>query len=225
MSGPAQPHDRRQSRVTIDQMRRLLREADEDRYRLARQALHSLLHSANPFDRRRPRVSIQDVRRDLREADEDRFRLLMLTRSRPGNKPRTFGLWVILLVGAGFVARTAQAPGEDLDLVGSAAAASSGLGYVTFVHLPDDLPPETAMVFEPAVRVEAAEAQPRAKARRAYRPALYAPPVQEEVPRQARQRNGSDEQDDTERELRRLIPRPLHPGEFGRKLPRTEVLR
>src|SRR4051812_3540039 len=54
------PIERRHPKVSVQDLRRDLREADEDRYRLL----------VRTGDWRHPRVGVQEIRRQLREADE-----------------------------------------------------------------------------------------------------------------------------------------------------------
>ena len=84
------PIERRHPKVSVQDLRRDLREADEDRYRLL----------VRTGDWRHPRIGVQEIRRQLREADEDRFRLTMRVRRLVTLIKRT-GIGVCLLLVAG----------------------------------------------------------------------------------------------------------------------------
>jgi hypothetical protein len=204
MSRSPQSPDRRSHHESIEELRRHLREADEDRFRLTRQALSQILQPTNLLDRRQPRVSVQEIRRDLREADEDRFRLMLLAKAR-SRSSRLFGVGLLLLIGTAFIVRTAQAPtrAQATARPGPGVKQNAGAAPFMAVERQRELtivrpPAERTSVLRPATNVrESAAFQPR---RRAMAPTRV-------------DRSSRPPKDTPSRE----VPRPLHPGEFGRE--------
>jgi hypothetical protein len=197
MTGP----ERRHPRITLHDVRRDLREADEERFRLTRQVR----------DWRHPRIGIQDLRRDLREADQERFQLTMRVRSLSLMVKRGgTGVFVLLMAAGGFAAWAAHSPASQPQastpagpaITSDATSADrsqrealtsadvSGTGKIT---------PISNHVVEPAVsnpRIERPAARRPVRIRRVTTKttAKFSAPA--------------------------IRPRPLTPGEFGRKYTR-----
>jgi hypothetical protein len=178
-------NDRRHTRVTIQDLRRDLRQADEDRFRLTMQA----------SDLRHPRVGVQDLRRHLREADEDRFRLTMRLRSQATLLKRGRMVMLLLLIaGSGIAFSVIEHPAPAPPSGPKKAIPATRVGVLSGVRSVEILPP-------PSIAAETPDPAPVIQTRR--RPAAKGPdrliPAQSPAPR------------------RSVTPRPLHPGEFGRK--------
>jgi hypothetical protein len=206
--------DRRKHQITVEDLRRQLREADEERFRLTCEALRQMFE--NPFDRRRPRVGVQDIRRDLREADEDRFRLTMLARRHASHSRGIVGLMLFILVATGFVVRTAQAPVRDAtsDPPSNATGAGREDGNQQNIFLrpaarlepPADVETSLPLRRSSSAQRRRADAPARIVPAAPHTPLRVSPPDRGELTRQPARLPAS----------RPSVPRPLHPGEFGR---------
>jgi hypothetical protein len=142
--------DRRQPRVSVQDLRRALREADEARYRLALQA----------NDARHPRVGVQELRRDLRLADEDRFRLTMRVRFLMALIRRgSVAVVLLLLAGLGFAARTAARPVPMPHV--QERSVPAGLGRAASA----DDSAEAQLILPAAMKFEQPKKKPRFQAR------------------------------------------------------------
>jgi hypothetical protein len=162
--------------------------------------------SSVDFERRQPRVTVQDLRRDLRHADEQLFTLLgperpVSARLRPRRGPIALALigMVPLAFGA-WASFAGQRPQQT-------AAVRVEVTPIVATVIPQVLRPEPLIAeYQPAALDRPATPTPRpASPRRALavapqstgtipspRPATWEPP-------------------------RRHVPRPLSPGEFGRR--------
>ena len=181
------PIERRRPKISVQDLRRDLREADEDRYRLL----------VRTGDWRHPRIGVQEIRRQLREADEDRFRLTMRVRRLVTLIKRAgIGVCLLLVAGAASALWTADPPAPQV-----ATTAEHG------VPPPPTAPPATVadqpvepLVVKTTVRSATRRRPPtRVPGAVSANPAAGVRPEKTAAPRQAG-------------------PRPLHPGEFGRRL-------
>ncbi len=194
------PDDRRRPNVSIQDLRRDLREADEDRYRL----------TAFAGDWRRPRVGVYDLRRYLREADEDRFVLTMRVRSLVSLIKRgsaVVGVFVLASVGFAFWSGWGESSSQAL-----APPTSSRVGE------PDSVQPDSeeealdGHLFPSPVTIDRAIlASGRPSTRPTLRRAVDTP-----RPSSTRRQRMSEPRP-VPVPARHVAPRPLHPGEFGRK--------
>jgi hypothetical protein len=187
------PEERRHPKVTIQDLRRDLREADEDRYRL-------VVRSA---DERRPRVTVQQLRRDLREADADRFGLRMRLRS--VRKASGVGLLFCFAAGAalGMWSAFRQATPPDRNSLGSLPPRLNSLEFAPIVTpvVATDSQVSEGQAAMPASDIATNDGATRTgtRSRSARKRGLQSPPAP------------------TREVYRPAAPRPLHPGEFGRK--------
>lgn len=176
------PIERRRPKVSIQDLRRDLREADEERYRLL----------VRTGDWRHPRVGVQEIRRQLREADEERFHLTMRIRSLVSAIQRAgIGACLFLVAGAAFAFWDRPAPKTSSPATTVETRHAQTAAVVTS-------PP---FVPQSAARADQSGVRPRAIPAR--RSAGATPDRQVPVRRP---------------ESRPAVPRPLHPGEFGRQL-------
>jgi len=180
------PHqtDRRRPRVTIQDLRRDLRQADQDRFLLA-------MRGSDP---RHSWIGVQDVRRHLREADEDRFRLTRQVQSQAILIKRgSIAMLLLLIAGSGIAFRNVDRPVPTPPVVKAAAPAAAGAA--SSERSVEVLPPTTTVTTErPASKPATPPGRLPAKSH-----------INQPVPAQAPE------------PPRRVPPRPLHPGEFGRK--------
>jgi hypothetical protein len=146
-------------------------------------------------DRRTPHVTRDQLRRDLREADEDRYYLMAALdaeRNGPGAPP-TFRivLFLTLLTAAfGSAFWSTRAPAlSAADRTAVPVIESEAPVPVATPAKPAPAPAAALPLVAPAAAVPTRTARPRAAAPPAPRPA---PRVDQ-------------------------VPRPLHPGEFGRQ--------
>jgi hypothetical protein len=186
------PHqtDRRQPRVTIQDLRRDLRQADHDRFLLA-------MRGSDP---RHSWIGVQDVRRHLREADEDRFRLTRQVQSQASLIKRgAIAILLLLIAGSGIAFRNADRPVAPPYAVKAAAPATAGV--VSSERSVEILP------LTPTVATERPNPKPVTPPRRQPAKSHINQPVQTHQPVQTQ----------APEPPRRVVPRPLHPGEFGPK--------
>jgi len=192
-SGPVnvpQSEDRRQNRVTIQDLRRDLRKADEDRFLLT-------MRGSDP---RHSWIGVQDVRRHLREADEDRFRLTMKVQSQATLIKRgSIAILLLLIAGSGIAFRNAERPMPTPQVKAATPATTAGsVAGAAATALPERseeiLPPTPTIVAERST------------------PKPVTPPRR--VQAKSHSRPGQPQEPEPPR---RVPPRPLHPGEFGRK--------
>jgi hypothetical protein len=149
-------------------------------------------------DRRLPRVTVQQLRRDLREADEDRFRLTVwhAQQARAPRNSRNFAMMFLMAAGLSSAFLNGRAPALATHTVdASAPLPSIPLAFSALVPV----------AAEPAAipRAGAIHAKPAARARRTAA-------IRVNVAARAGQAQGLGPR-------HRHVPRPLHPGEFGRK--------
>jgi hypothetical protein len=185
------PHqtDRRKTRVTIQDLRRDLRQADEDRFLLA-------MRGSDP---RHSWIGVQDVRRHLREADEDRFRLTRQVQSQATLIKRgSIAMLLLLIAGSGIAFRNADRPMPAPPAV-KAVVPTTPAGVVSGERSVEILPPTPTPT--PTVTTERPTPKPVTPPRRLPAQSHISQPVQAQAPSPPR----------------RAAPRPLHPGEFGRK--------
>jgi hypothetical protein len=177
------PTDRRQPRVSIQDLRRDLRQADEERFLLT-------MRGSDP---RHSWIGVQDVRRHLREADEERFRLTMRVRSQATLIKRgSITILLLLIAGSGIAFRNAEY-GMPAEQGGKAPIpATKTVGAVSGDRPVEMAPPPSTVTAEEAIPKPVT--RPRRLATKADNRRVQEP----EPPRH-------------------VIPRPLHPGEFGRK--------
>jgi hypothetical protein len=182
--------DRRHSRVTIQDLRHDLRQADEERFHLTMRA----------SDPRHARVGVQDLRRHLREADEDRFRLTMRLRAQATLMKRGGMVMMLLLIaGSGIAFKLTEYPAPAPPDPKPALPATT-VGVLSGVHSVERLPLPFIAADSPAPRPVTQTR--RSAAKRPGGPGGpdgFVPPQAAPAP------------------PRRVTPRPLHPGEFGRK--------
>jgi len=134
------PHqtDRRRTRVTIQDLRRDLRQADEDRFLLA-------MRGSDP---RHSWIGVQDVRRHLREADEDRFRLTRQVQSQATLIKRgSIAMLLLLIAGSGIAFRNADRPMPAPPVV-KAVVPSTTAGVVSGERSVEILPPSPTVTTE-----------------------------------------------------------------------------
>jgi hypothetical protein len=167
--------------------------------------------SSVDFERRRPRVTIQDLRRELRHADEQLFRLLAPARPAPGRLRSSRGPIALALIGM-----------VPLAFGAWASFAAERPTQTAAVHV--EVTPIAAMIVPPPAPPEplSAEYQPA----RPERPVTPEPPVPP-APRPAVTRRVAAPPKSAEASVaprqaaweppRRHVPRPLSPGEFGRR--------
>ena len=186
------PIERRQPRVSVQDLRRDLREADEDRYRL-------LIRTG---DWRHPRIGVQEIRRQLRDADEERFRLAMRVRTLL-SVIRRAGISACLILAAGAVFAFWNTKNPDLPAISGVRTAA--LTQTAANASPSSeltaLPPETAPA-PPSPQVPTRQHRATAPSRNRAITARKPEPITARKPEA----------------VRRIVPRPLHPGEFGRSL-------
>jgi len=142
-------------------------------------------------------MGVQEIRRQLREADEDRFRLTMRVRSLVRLIKRA-GIGVcLLLVAAAASALWTTAPPEPqiATVTGQAVSPPPAVPVTTAGDEPVDPIVVKTTVKTAAPRRQRTRLPSAVPTNRAgvVRPEKTAPP-------------------------RQAVPRPLHPGEFGRKL-------
>ena len=180
------PHqtDRRKTRVTIQDLRRDLRQADEDRFLLA-------MRGSDP---RHSWIGVQDVRRHLREADEDRFRLTRQVQSQATLIKRgSIAMLLLLIAGSGIAFRNADRPMPAPPVAVKAVVPTTTAAVVSGERSVEILP-ATPTTERPTPK-------PATPPRRLPAKSHISQPVQAQAPQPPR----------------RVTPRPLHPGEFGRK--------
>jgi hypothetical protein len=183
------PHqtDRRRTRVTIQDLRRDLRQADEDRFLLA-------MRGSDP---RHSWIGVQDVRRHLREADEDRFRLTRQVQSQATLIKRgSIAMLLLLIAGSGIAFRNADRPMPAPPVV-KAVVPTTTPGVVLGERPVEEMLPPT-----PTVTTGSPDPKPVTPARRLPAKSHTNRPVPAQAPEPPR----------------RVTPRPLHPGEFGRRV-------
>jgi len=181
------PHqtDRRRTRVTIQDLRRDLRQADEDRFLLA-------MRGSDP---RHSWIGVQDVRRHLREADEDRFRLTRQIQSQATLIKRgSIAILLLLIAGSGIAFRNADRPMPAPPVV-KAVVPTTTAGVVSGERSVEIVQPA------PTVTTERPNAKPGTPPRRLSAKSHINRPVPAQAPEPPRH----------------VAPKPLHPGEFGRK--------
>jgi hypothetical protein len=207
------PIERRHPRVTVQDLRRDLREADEDRYRLL----------VRTGDWRNPTIGVAEIRRQLREADEDRFHLTMRVRTLVRLIKRAGIGACVLLAGSAAVALWARTPAPQPAVTSNAKAEpplSASQAQAT----------ETPAEAIPIAARSASSPQTAADEQGPMEPVVVPAAAKDEAPADRR----TLRQGQTARTLpanrvrvaplrkapppRRPAPRPLHPGEFGRNL-------
>jgi hypothetical protein len=194
------PDDRRRPNVSVQDIRRDLREADEDRYRL----------TAAAGDWRHPRVGVYDLRRYLREADEDRFVLTMRVRSLVSLIKRgSVVVCAFVLASVGFAFWSGWGESSSQALAPPAA---------TLFGEPDSVQPDSeeesldGHLFPSPVTIDRAILTPvRPSSRPTLRRAVHTPRASSTL------RQRVSEPRAVPVPARHVAPRPLHPGEFGRK--------
>jgi hypothetical protein len=161
--------------------------------------------STRDFERRHPRVTVQDLRRDLRHADQQLFALRAPERPVPpriwprrgpialalaGMVPLAFGAWASL---AGEAPREAAAVRVEVTPI-AATVVPDPVRIAPLVARSQPEPPERRRqpAPRPAAVPRAVVAASQTTATAAPQKAVWAPP-------------------------RRHVPRPLSPGEFGRR--------
>jgi hypothetical protein len=152
------------------------------------------------YDRRIPRITVQQLRRDLREADADRFRLTVVEPARAAGRRKLYALSLafLLTAGVGSALSVARAP-EPETVVGAGQQTSAKPVEVVVTTPPIVEVVSRADTVPSRGRVKPVVTVPRAATRR------LAPRDMEHLVR-----TGGDE-----RQVR-AVPRPRHPGEFGR---------
>jgi hypothetical protein len=164
------------------------------------------------FDRRHSHVSVQDLRRQLRDEDEERFHLeaaLRLAANQwltaqdgpaPGLRPRAVSrlamvaAFVVCLSGAIIVAWESRPPTVDR--------------VISHVQVESPQTTNSSPVQPPVV---ATRSENTAVTSAASLPSRHAPAAGTRVTKGARLGPPSEK-------VRRHVPRPLSPGEFGRHL-------
>jgi hypothetical protein len=162
--------------------------------------------SSVEFDRRQPRVTVQDLRRDLRHADERLFTLLEPARPVPTRLRSRRGPIALALIGMVPLAFSAWASFAG-DRPPQTAAVRVEVTPIAATILPRPVRPEPLIAEYRAAAPErpVTPASRPAVTRRAV--AATAPPAPAvAAPRQT-----------TWEPPRRHVPRPLSPGEFGRR--------
>ena len=182
------PVDRREPRVTIQDLRRDLRQADEERFLL----------TMSGSDPRHSWIGVQDVRRHLREADEERFRLTMQVRSQATLIKRgSITILLLAIAGSGIAFRNAEQRLPAPSGLKAAMPVTPAPASVVLGERPSEIPPPPLTVTTRKSSPKPVTQPPRSATRAHNRP------IQEEGPEPE--------------PPRRVAPRPLHPGEFGRK--------
>jgi len=161
--------------------------------------------SSVDFDRRRPRVTVQDLRRDLRHADEQLFTMRapeppgqarIRSRRGPialaliGMVPLAFGAWAS--VAGERPQQTAAVRVEVTPIAAAVVPPPAPPAPLIAEHPPAAPERQATPAPRPAVARRVVAAAPQSTATAAPRQATWEPP-------------------------RRHVPRPLSPGEFGRR--------
>lgn len=157
-------------------------------------------------DPRHSWIGVQDVRRHLREADEDRFHLTMQVQSQATLIKRgSIALLLLLIAGSGIAFRNADRP------MPAAQGVKAAIPATTTGSVSDERSIERSVEPSPPTPTVVAE-RPTPKL---VTPARRLPAKSHSRPVQAQEPEPP----------RRVTPRPLHPGEFGRKVTARLLMR
>jgi hypothetical protein len=164
-----------------------------------------LFMSTRDFERRRPRVTVQDLRRDLRHADEQLFALIVPERPEPARVRPRRGPIALALVGLVPLAFGAWASFAG-DRPRETAAVRVDVTPIAATVVPDPVPGALVADDQPAPSERRLPPPRRAAATRRAVDAASQTIATTAVPQKT-----------AWEPPRRHVPRPLSPGEFGRR--------